>query len=259
MQQRLHDLDADPYRHRERGGLLADIRHYIDVIGSVTDNGRPGLEISARGADEMLAASKLIRYLKKNIPEITNGPLRLDAQYWIGTEKSPDTRKQGFPLHETYFIDAMTAERETTVKPWHFALFTSTAFLGTYGMWRMYLECGGESTLFPKPWAVWSVKPKATVKIREIESAEDWEKLILAYPRRGKGGLFPDWQRIAHGIEGYDAVHMTLQAIAALQGFPLKTTEGLIAPSYWDIETTIWFHWCFETVSLVEKIPFILE
>jgi len=49
-------------------------------------------------------------------------------------------------------------------------------------------------------------------------------------------------------------VHITISAIAAIQGMRLETPRGLLAPSYWDVETTFWLRWSFTSVALVETV-----
>lgn len=60
--------------------------------------------------------------------------------------------------------------------------------------------------------------------------------------------LYPDWRAVA---QRYDAVHMTLRAIAATQGLLFPTDEGQIAPTFWDVESTFWLRWCFRSVRQV--------
>lgn len=62
--------------------------------------------------------------------------------------------------------------------------------------------------------------------------------------------MYPDWTNIARE---YDAVHITLPAIAAAQGFHLETPKGVIPPAFWDVETTFWLRWCFAGARLVES------
>jgi hypothetical protein len=47
---------------------------------------------------------------------------------------------------------------------------------------------------------------------------------------------------------------MTLAAIVATQGFTFASPAGPIAAAYWDLETTLWLRWRFETVTLREVL-----
>lgn len=118
-------------------------------------------------------------------------------------------------------------------------------------MWRIYLDLDQNSALFLKPWHVWRLGTGANVQVRDITTAADWEELALRYPAFGGGLIYPDWKSIA---EDWDAVHITLRAIAAIQGIRLRTPRGLLAPSYWDVETTFWLNWRFTSVTHVETV-----
>jgi hypothetical protein len=34
----------------------------------------------------------------------------------------------------------------------------------------------------------------------------------------------------------------------------IRTPDGLIGPTYWDVETTYWLRWSFASVALVETV-----
>jgi hypothetical protein len=70
----------------------------------------------------------------------------------------------------------------------------------------------------------------------------------MAYPRLAGNLLYPDWPAIS---ADWDGVHMTPQAIAATQGQYLLTESGTVAAPYWDVESTLWLCWCFDTVHLL--------
>ena len=70
-------------------------------------------------------------------------------------------------------------------------------------------------------------------------------------PLTADGLIYPNWPAIA---EDFDAVHLTAMAVAAIQGVRITTEMGLIAPSYWDVESTFWLRWSFDAVSEVELV-----
>ena len=40
-------------------------------------------------------------------------------------------------------------------------------------------------------------------------------------------------------------MHLTARAVAAVQGWKLDSAVGVGAPSFWDVETTVWLRWAF--------------
>jgi hypothetical protein len=39
-----------------------------------------------------------------------------------------------------------------------------------------------------------------------------------------------------------------------VKGVSLQTPQGLLAPSYWDVETTFWLRWSFTAMTLVDTV-----
>ena len=89
-----------------------------------------------------------------------------------------------------------------------------------------------------------------------MTTAAQWAELTLRYPVVNDDFIYPDWRAIARD---WDAVHITIRAIAAIQGMRLQTSQGLLAPSYWDIETTFWLRWSFTEVTPVATVESILK
>ena len=63
--------------------------------------------------------------------------------------------------------------------------------------------------------------------------------------------VYPDWDAIA---ADFDAVHLCLAGVVAIQGFSFRSAYGLTAPGYWDVETTHWLRWSFQQPRLVEVV-----
>lgn len=221
IKRRIQELDSDPFHYRTEEGILADVRRFISILGNVTNTSMPKSEISAVDVDTMQAQSRLLKRLEKIVPEIVKGPLRLEEQYWVG-KSHPDksTKDKLIPNEKSFNALISDPLAYRAVKPFSVGFFTSTGILNTYGMWKLYITPFAQSGLYPLPWAVWKVQPESHVKILEIKSAHDWEKIILTYPYFEKDLLYPDWKCVA---QDYDAIHMNLRAIAAIQGFYLKT------------------------------------
>jgi hypothetical protein len=117
-------------------------------------------------------------------------------------------------------------------------------------MWRVLLGPDG-SSLYPLPWYTWALDVSGPIAVAEVASARNWVDLVCAYPRHAGGFVYPDWVKISRT---FAAVHITLPAIAAAQGFALMTPKGTIPPGFWDVETTFWTRWSFARTRLVEMI-----
>jgi hypothetical protein len=118
-------------------------------------------------------------------------------------------------------------------------------------MWRLYLDLGKYSSNFLAPWYVWKIKIREDVRVFEVTTAAQWQDLVLRYPMVSERFIYPDWTKVA---ADFDAVHMTRTGIAAIQGICLQTPDGLLAPSFWDVETTLWLRWTFASVALEETV-----
>jgi hypothetical protein len=89
-----------------------------------------------------------------------------------------------------------------------------------------------------------------TAKVYEVNSAVRWAELIEKFHIEDDGLLYPDWHALA---EEYDGVHMTAAALLALQGLRLTTPAGVLAESYWDVESTVWLSWQFTSAWMVNR------
>ncbi|MGH3993459.1 MAG: hypothetical protein ACRDSN_13480, partial [Pseudonocardiaceae bacterium] len=148
-----------------------------------------------------------------------------------------------------------------TAKPFGAGLFTSTGVLGGHGMWRTYLDRNRWSTLHPLPWHTWRLTPRPDAVVHEISSAAQWVDFVRSYPLRRGALVYPDWPSAARDL---DAVHVTLRAIAAIQGLRFPAGEfpadefpadgAAVAASYWDVESTFWLRWSFTAAELVEQV-----
>jgi len=89
------------------------------------------------------------------------------------------------------------------------------------------------------------------IRVAEIVSATEWVEFVETYPRVDGDLLYPDWEKSANE---FDAVHFTLPAIAAAQGYYFHTYRGIVPPVFWDVETTFWLRWCFTGSHLVDTV-----
>lgn len=254
---RVTQLDAEPREAQLIGGSCVDISHFIRVLGQTTSTGTPrdvrGLPcVSPVDADGLIGSSRLVNRLADVVPEIVTGPLRVDAQYWVGTGKPSFLPRGDLTPKESAFVSVSNATAvDPSAKPFGVGFFTSTGVLGTYGMWRIYLDMNRGSTLHPLPWHTWAIEPHRRAIVCEITTATEWVEFVLAHPRQEHELIFPNWESVARR---YDAVHMTLRAIGATQGLYCQTEQGIVAAPYWDIESTMWLRWYFRSSRLVETV-----
>lgn len=258
LARRVAELDDGPWYRRGEPTLLDDLSHVIEIVERITSAGTASdfkalPRASAAEADAIVSSSRVLARLEEALPEIVTGPLCRDTQYWMNGGTSGRYRARREALDQAHFVGALDApEIELSTKPFFIGLFTCTGVLGTYGMWRLYLERyrgGAGPTDYERPWETWAVEPEPDARVLEIASATHWVDFVTAYPRWGGRMLFPDWRAVA---QHHDAVHMTLRAIMATQGIFFPTDTGEVVPTFWDVESTFWLRWCFRSAQLVE-------
>lgn len=253
LTQRVSQLDDE----RGTPSVENDVFHFITVLQQVTSSGliREFYQmpyILPAYADDIVAKCRLLTRLASTMPAVVTGPLLLDSQYWIYNGKPAHVPRGRFNLSkETFNCVSEAVDIRLSTKPFSIGLFTSTGMLGKYGMWRAYLEINRESTLNPLPWYTWSILPRQDAIVHEISTATQWVDFILSYPLRDGLLLFPDWKAAAQQC---DAIHMSMRAVCATQGLYFLTKYGMVAPTYWDVESTLWLRWCFSATDLVEVV-----
>jgi hypothetical protein len=251
--QRVIALDDPPSEYRE--SVLGNLVHFIHIMEWINGCNPDRPRVSPEYADATLSRSHLLACLEKTTPEIAIGPLHRDAQYWMNGGTSSRYRTRQDTLDRAHYISVIDAPRvELSTKPFFVGLFTCTGVLGTYGMWRLYVDRyrdGAGPTAYERPWETWAVEIEPDARVLELASAADWVDFVLSHPRQSGQVLYPDWRAVA---QRYDAVHMTLRAIAATQGLFFPTEQGEVAPTFWDVESTLWLRWRFGSVRLVETV-----
>lgn len=96
--------------------------------------------------------------------------------------------------------------------------------------------------------------PKEDAKIIVIDTYQDLEQLVFAYGKSMKTVIFGeifhpliDFEKMA---KDYDALHLTTYGAGTLHlSFPNDMNS-------WDIESTLWFRWCFQEVNKIEDTIF---
>jgi hypothetical protein len=257
LTRRFQALDAEPplefdwprdvgVRDRRHASRIA---HFVAVMSRWTDvtvheEAGAGAAIEPAAADILARDSRLLAEIKQSEPGLVVGAMDGTRQQWTPIRRSAYT---GEPPSEDSFV-VPRADQPAAIKPADAGLYTSTAAIDGVSMWSAYLEYGGSSAL-PSPPYTWKLTHFEPISVAEITSATQWAEFVLAHPRRAGCLVYPDWATIA---ERFDAVHITLPTIAAAQGFALTTTDGTIAPAFWDVETTFWVKWRISSAELVD-------
>jgi hypothetical protein len=241
------DSSRDVRGGDERGALL--LARFVAVMSRWTDarvemEAGAGAAIEPSAADELTRGSRLLADIRRHHPTLTTGPMDSNMQQWTPIGRPAYT---GEPPGETSFV-APQANQRAAVKPTGVGLYTSTACSGGVSMWRALLGPGG-SAARPLPRYTWHLTLAEPLAVAEIASATQWAEFVSAHARHVGGAIYPDWVAISRS---FDAVHITLPAIAAAQGFALTTADGTIAPAFWDVETTFWVTWRVSSAEMVE-------
>ena len=90
-------------------------------------------------------------------------------------------------------------------------------------MWETFLQLNRTSSLFPRRWTLWQLRIEPNTRQT-------------------------DWAAVA---TDYDAVHVTVDAVAAVQGSYFRADDDLVAPFYLDLDTTLWLRRRISAAELV--------
>jgi hypothetical protein len=242
-----------------RGRVVLLLERFVDVLSAQTNTfmdreAGANAEIDPDEADRLVATSALLSELVTDEPSVVTGPIALNRQHWMAInwwgEKPPG--EPVAPSRKQFKALAGLAPSDAGVKPFDVGMHTSTATAGELSSWRLFLEpYRGASELYSLPWRTWQLAIEDGVRVAEIDSARAWVGLVEAFPRTRDGFLVPDWREVARE---FDAVHVSLRAVAAVQGFHVRASGGLIPPAFWDVESTFWLRWCFTGSRLVENV-----
>jgi hypothetical protein len=252
LSDRVSDLDARPTYGDLYGDVDPDLAHFIRTISRITPPGGDARDlppVAAHRADEIVATSKLIERLRTRAPEVAIGPLSRREQYWIATGRPAHLPPREGSLDSKQFVETANAKVPPSTKPFEVGLYTSTGVFGTFGMWWCFLQLNSESTLFPRPWRIWALEAARDANVLEIATAAQWVDFVSADRLASDGILYPDWNAVA---ARWDGVHMGAAAVAATQGIRFSSDGHVVAPPYWDVESTFWLRWAFTALERVE-------
>lgn len=223
--------------------------HFVNVMSSYTPGvmgpGATSYVVSDPAVvDEIVAGSRLLASIRELEPGLVDRPLQEDRQHWIATGTD-------HPIRPSKVQFVMPSTERPDVKPMSCGFYTSTAMSAGYSMWRAYIGLDS-SSLYPPRWYTWKMGIATTdIQIAEITCASDWVGLVATYGLIRGDSIYPDWAGIARVCH---AVHFTLPAIAAAQGFCFHARGRLIPPAFWDVETTFWLRWLFNGAELVGQV-----
>jgi hypothetical protein len=200
-------------------------------------------------ADELAGSSAALRRMATQDAQLIAGPLASERQRWMTTDRSAAHSARLRAPHPSHFtsVDAYVRAGPSG-KPFRLGLFSSTEGLDGLGtMWRRYVDFS--PGMYRPPWHTWALRVRPGAVVYEVTGATDWARLIVDNPRDADGMLYPDWASIGRR---YDAVHVTARAVVAIDGMHLHVPRGVVAPSWWTVESTLWLRWCFSGTSLVD-------
>lgn len=255
VRRRVEELDRRPLPivGSDAGSMLVRV---ASVLGSCTNTSiRSHSEkplLAAADADETIETSSFLDVFADHDVGLVRGPLPRERQQWIATGRHRISEKETpVPSRVQFEAAYEAAGQPPSAKPVGVALFTSTAMRGGPSSWRTILELSRGSSLYPLPWYVWDLKVRTDAFVHEITSAQDWVAFVDAFATVDAGLVYPDWRR---AMRQFDGVHLTLTAIAAVQGFSFLTSAGPTAPAFWDVESTLWLRWAFDETRLSQIV-----
>jgi hypothetical protein len=230
------------------------LAHFIRVIdGVAAEVGSPLSSGSPDLADEIIARSDLLRRLGEKYPELVAQPIVRSQQLWVASARPSHLPRRSFSPARAQFVDASSVPVAPSTKPFGLGLYTSTRVsrIAPWGMWGVYLQINRNSTLYPFPRSTWALCCEKTARVAEITSASEWSQLVVDNAFIADNHVvYPDWRAIA---KAWDGVHLTIRAVAAIEGISFSSAVGLLAPAYWGIESTLWLRWVFEGAKLLKE------
>lgn len=253
--ERLHNAMGDVADRLDNVELLQAL---VAVMSRVNNEGVPDLEaplVSAAAADNMVASSELVNALSEANPWLTGAAAADVVQYWITYSGHVDERRKPSVLGPERFrpVSRLT-DADLVRRPLPGGLFTSSAMPGQTSMWKLFisvhLSLDEDANIWRRPWVTWWLRPRANARVMQVTSAADWVQLISDVPvRRPDGLLAANWRSLS---ARFDAVHLHLRAVAAIDGFRFTCGESATAPAYFGVESTLWLNWMFDAWGKVD-------
>lgn len=269
LSRRVADLDALGTREAKAGSeaVCSLLTHFVQVLELYTDTFmdyecRDDAIIDPEVADVLVGGCRLLHAIEVHEPSLVRGPLLRHRQDWtcMGGGRRPSTGggPSDRPSERRFVAPGTSLASRAVTKPTGSGLYTSTGTAAGSSTWRKLLSgylasVAAGSQLFPLPWVTWRLEPSpGVINVAEIVNARAWVRFVESYPHIADGSVWPDWTRAAND---FDAIHITLPAIVAAQGFRFRVGPAVLEPAFWDVEQTFWLAWRFSGAQLLEVVP----
>jgi hypothetical protein len=268
LARRVTDLDAfdNPEAKAGSEAVCGLLTHFVHVLEGYTDTFMEyecdEAIIDPEIADDLVAECRLLRAIEVHEPSLVRGPLLRHRQDWTcmggGRRPSVSEGRPHRPSEAGFVAPSTSLATHAVTKPTGIGLYTSTATSAGSSMWRELLSgylssAAAGSQLFPLPWVTWRLEQSpGAINVAEIVNARAWVSFVESYPSVAGGLVWPDWVRAA---KDFDAIHITLPAIVAAQGFRFRIGPMTLEPAFWDVEQTFWLAWRFSGAQLLEVVP----
>jgi hypothetical protein len=159
--------------------------------------------------------------LSLSIESVRVSDLTLGVQGWYGRSE---------PQQEKFSPPARTGGPK--MKPQD-GFFTSTIEHGT----THWVEVFSRTLREHEPRSLWEMTPDPRARIAIINSVEDYQRMVSAYPKRwGQGVNSPavhvNWHELSQASQRIDGVHVSASA-----------AQSHMKP--WEVESTLWLRWTF--------------
>lgn len=249
----LDTVYADRDDFDDRAGDEAHFVRTMQRVNETNHEGRASAPVvsTPRTADEVVAACRLVSVMHQRTRDLGIRPGGEFRQYWVAAGRPEHLPVRVMAPKRSEFVAASAAHHMIgSSKPFGLGIYTSTGSGNGLGMWWALLQLSRGSGLFPLPWSAWEVAIAPSARVFELTSAQRWVELVQTYPLEADDKMAPNWAAIA---DSYDAVHMTVPAIAATQGVVFREDRVSIAAPYWDVESTLWLNWVFDDFRLARS------
>jgi hypothetical protein len=203
-----------------------------------------------------------VEQLKSKAPQLrvlAEGLSRRTTKWWDNLDREHQIwvgRSVEAPTEDRLEVD-LSAFSSETPKPRR-AFWTSTYVPGFVSPWLLSPE--GQ---FDGPYYVWAVTATNSARVLEIHSRHEWFALAGSYPRTEAGFTFtttpdrpqsaarldPDWSSLARD---WDAVHLSIGGWLTAEDVPFEADGRTTELRGWEMESTVWFRWSFNSVARVE-------
>jgi hypothetical protein len=191
------------------------------------------------------ALESLAGWLRRRMPQWWQD-VDGERQVWVGSTAEPPDQ-----LRLVVDLDPIHAEASKPKR----AFWTSTVDPAAVSPWLESPErmVSGLSYL-------WRVAVFPAARVAEIHTPAQWSALARTYAGahqafRWSGRphsppvsarIDPDWSKVA---EDWDGVHLSVSGLLTAQDVPYRSEGATTELRGWDMESTVWFRWLFDSVE----------